>query len=214
MAETNGITADYYMPTVTKTTGNSNLGKDDFLKILITQLQNQDPTSPMDDKEFISQMAQFSSLEQMQNIATSMNNLTEMTQQSQLIQFNAFIGKDVTWHEASDETDDAGTPIVNTATEKVMSIKYDGTEAKFVLESGKIITAANISEVKEASTSTSNNSLVEASMLIGKKISYTDADNTEISDIVTSVSTKEGKIQYLLSNGSSVTGDQFTSISG
>ncbi|MDR3342494.1 MAG: flagellar hook assembly protein FlgD [Treponema sp.] len=55
-----------------------NLGKDDFLKILITQLSYQDPTAPMEDKEFIAQMAQFSTLDQMTSMATDFSRLTQM----------------------------------------------------------------------------------------------------------------------------------------
>lgn len=52
--------------TETKKTGE--LDKDAFLKLLTTQLANQDPLNPMEDKEFIAQMAQFSTLEQIQNM--------------------------------------------------------------------------------------------------------------------------------------------------
>lgn len=54
------------------------LGKDDFLKLLVTQLSYQDPTAPMNDKEFVAQMAQFSTLDQMTSMANDFARLKEM----------------------------------------------------------------------------------------------------------------------------------------
>jgi flagellar basal-body rod modification protein FlgD len=50
------------------------LGKDDFLKLLVGQLRHQDPLDPLKDQEFMGQMAQFSQLEQMTNVASAMKN--------------------------------------------------------------------------------------------------------------------------------------------
>lgn len=59
------------------------LNQADFLNLLITELKNQDPTEPMKDRESIAQMAQFSSLEQMQNMNRSLDGVAKIMMQSQ-----------------------------------------------------------------------------------------------------------------------------------
>lgn len=78
------------------TNANTTLGKDAFMRLLVTQLQNQDPLNPMDDKEFTAQLAQFSSLEEMQNISKSMQNLASSQTSSTKTNAVGFIGKEVT----------------------------------------------------------------------------------------------------------------------
>ena len=93
MSTVNPLSNTSTAATKTATTKDTSLGKDDFLKMLVTQLSNQDPLKPMDDTAFVAQMAQFSSLEQMQN----MNAATLATQA------NGMIGNNVTWANADNE---------------------------------------------------------------------------------------------------------------
>lgn len=66
--------------TVGSNTAAGQLGQDAFLKLLVTQLRHQDPTKPVADTEFIAQLAQFSSLEKLTEIADSMNSLQAVFQ--------------------------------------------------------------------------------------------------------------------------------------
>ncbi|QJD83376.1 flagellar hook capping FlgD N-terminal domain-containing protein [Cohnella herbarum] len=73
------------------------MGKDQFLQILVTQLRNQDPMQPMQDKEFIAQMAQFSSLEQMMNMS---KEVTALRQSAGMVA--GLIGKEISWFEETE----------------------------------------------------------------------------------------------------------------
>ena len=72
------------------------MGKNEFLKLLVTQLSHQDPLKPMEDKEFISQMAQFSTLEQMVEMNKNMSGMTKkMNSTADLNRAFFFLGKNV-----------------------------------------------------------------------------------------------------------------------
>ena len=92
------------VPPTTSVTNNSPsavLGKDDFLKLLVTQLQNQDPTNPTDSSTWMAQLAQYSSLEQMTNVAQSVGQLVTS---SSLTQGVELIGKQLTWTRGDGST--------------------------------------------------------------------------------------------------------------
>lgn len=199
-------------------TGNGTLGKDDFLKILIAQLQNQDPTNPMEDKDFIAQMAQFSSLEQTMNLTKAFERFAESQSQSQLIQYNSFVGKNVKWHEVQEGdngkpvTGEDGKPVINEGTGTIVGVKFVNESVVFTMSDGKELTPGNISEV--LSSGAGGNSLVDASMVIGKNVSYrVDGEETEKNGTVVCVSNKDGKLVYILNDDTRITSEQLVSIS-
>jgi len=74
---TSGVGSTTTSATASPTKANDGLGQDAFLKLLVTQLQHQDPSKPMDDSQFITQLATFSSLEQLSNIASQVTAISQ-----------------------------------------------------------------------------------------------------------------------------------------
>lgn len=123
--------------TSSSTSSANTLGKDDFLKLLITELSAQDPLEPMDDKEFISQMASFSSLEQMQNMNTGFTSLKDTITNSlipslMLKQSSGLIGQQVSYPG----TDEDGNSTTLTGT--VDKVVVDNGTAYCVVNGTKI----------------------------------------------------------------------------
>lgn len=99
MAVENDVSAKFISslqnPTATKTSSNDALGKDAFLQLLVTQMKNQNPLEPQDNGEFVAQLAQFSSLESMQNLTTTVDGIAGLYQSSQALQASSLVGRSV-----------------------------------------------------------------------------------------------------------------------
>jgi flagellar basal-body rod modification protein FlgD len=108
-----------------KSSGSDNVfSSETFLKILGTQMTNQNPLEPLKDTEFIAQMAQFSQLEQTTNMATS---LKQLAVSGQLSQGAAMIGKSVTYQPQGDAAAQTGTvQSLSVAKDGSLSFMVDG----------------------------------------------------------------------------------------
>ena len=88
-------------PMTAEDANKNQLGKDAFLKLLTTQLQHQDPLNPMEDSEFMGQMAQFSTLEQITNMATANTAMADNLTFSKSV---SLIGRTVTYKGEDEQT--------------------------------------------------------------------------------------------------------------
>ncbi len=186
MANTTGVSAanstDYTQLT-TKKDANSDLDKTAFLNLLMTQLKYQDPLNPTDDKEFIGQMAQFSALEQMNNL----NRTSTMTQGY------ALIGKSVTAEMFNSTT--GNTDVI---TGRVASVTSKNGETYLNID-GKEVPLAKVTNVSGDSTEkdqmNSINSNIAASQsiaVIGKQVQA-----IIVNDDGSAGSFVEGKVDYV-----------------
>ena len=97
----NRVLSEYALPEKKTDTKNA-LGRDEFMKLLIAQLENQDPTNPQDNGEFIAQLAQFTQLEESQKMAASFSDFASAFQSTQHLQATSLVGRPV--HVKTSET--------------------------------------------------------------------------------------------------------------
>jgi len=220
----------FIAPVATDTNGDpkvtgaaQSLGKDDFLNLLVTKLQHQDPMNPMDDEDFIAQLAQFSSLEQMASIADGIesSNQWDYLQMQSLNNMMAagLIGKEVVADFSGVYLDSTNEPSISYTLDKV------ATEIKFEIrdESGKLIETIVVDnpEMGEGSVkwdgkdSRGNRApqgfyTVEAIASLGDGGTFTP--NLQIVGIATTITYRDGA-SFVTVNGTEVTLGDIKSLS-
>ncbi|MCG8550464.1 MAG: flagellar hook capping protein, partial [Desulfobacterales bacterium] len=85
---------------------NNSLGSNEFLTLLVAQLENQNPLDPADTEQFTDQLAQFSQVEQLINVNDKLDEMTENAEDSNNIDANSFVGKTVSATVTSMTIDD------------------------------------------------------------------------------------------------------------
>lgn len=180
----------------------SELGKDDFLNILMTQLQNQDPSNPVDDKEFIAQLATFSTLEQITNLNTTVQSFIEEQKPNTLLQLQSLIDQNVTWSSTEE----------NGQTKKeqkgiIKSVYMNDNQMMFETTEGLKGNTADLDKIGVQNADVLGN----ASSLIGRTIGWQE-DGSEKEAAVTSVSLKNGILLFEMENGNTIKQSQITRV--
>src|SRR2546423_5181426 len=135
MTSTNPISQALTGTTAGPKSAAQTLGKDDFLKLLVGQLQHQDPLAPSDDQQWIGQMAAFSQLEQVSNMASSTQKIVDTLNMNGTL---SLIGHSVTY------LDPTGAP----HTGKVETVDVAGGKATLTVDGVAGIDSGSVTQVR------------------------------------------------------------------
>lgn len=94
-ANASDVLSQYQVQQQSSASGNSELGRGEFMELMLAQLKNQNPLEPQDNGDFIAQLAQFSSLEEIQNLSSTVDDAVGQFRSSQALQASAMVGKTV-----------------------------------------------------------------------------------------------------------------------
>ncbi len=126
--------------TTTSTTASQELDKEAFLKLLVAQLQNQDPTSAQDPNEMVQQMVSYSQLEQLQNVNTALEALQLQNQGIFQAEAVNLVGKEVRVTSSSFELEDGsasvGVDLASAASTVTLTVKDSSGKTVAVLDEG------------------------------------------------------------------------------
>lgn len=194
----------------TSRSGSNILGKDDFLNLLVTQLRHQDPLSPMESAEFTSQLAQFSSLEQMSNVNTNLEVLQLYQASINNSQAVGFIGKTIkalgnSIGVADGVADQIHFELDKDASDVIVQIYNSGNKLIKTIKPGGL--NAGEQNVKWDGTDNDNNKVPDGTYTF--KVIATDTDQkpvsvkTIITALVSGVAFKDN-ITYLLAGNQEI----------
>ena len=162
---------------------------DDFLMLLVTQMQNQDPLNPMQDTDM---MAQFAQLQQLDNQQTMTNAMVEMRTEYAVQGSTAMIGKEVTGKNQSG---------VETTGIVVNTFKDEDDAVKMTLDNGDIVAYSSVTKVHDMSESPDINA---ASSMMQKYVVGVDENAKAFEGIVKKVTTRNGQIYLDTYEGDSI----------
>ena len=157
--------ADYASSQTTVAKATNELDKDAFLQLLVAQIKYQDPLDPQENSSFVAELAQFSALEQMTNVATNLEGLSEIVNNmdtSVLVgQMSGMVGLNIDWGIETGEIDEEGNPVEETLTGVIKGVNIDSGVPTVIVESNGNTYRLNIGDIGRVYQSDNTNAATE-----------------------------------------------------
>lgn len=195
------------------------LGKEAFLKLLVTQLQHQDPLNPLDDKQFIAQLAQFSSLEQMNNISAGIKDLNDTMVKQDALSAANYIGKTVVASgNSAMKIGSASTPIYFTLDDAASAVTINVYDQNNNIVSSQKLNSMQAGEYQFTwdGLDYNGNAAPDGNYKIYFAAEGSKGDpvfvNTKMTGVIVGISRDDGNTMFTLSDGRKVGFDSIVSV--